>query len=210
MVWLDFTRKYLGGLRYLMIYSERISLTLVQTTICPVADASSISSAIASGTLPSTTPAAPVAPLSTGSPVLTSAPEAGPTDTVLTYTLGTGVSTTVVTTTIKNTLTKTVYATPAPTSGSEDTEETSEEAELTGKAGGFFESSPSSTGDQSGEGIEPTTTLSSTSTHTKYITVFPAPTGGSNVAGSAGCQAVAPVTVTVALSTVTVATTVVS
>lgn len=180
------------------------------TTVCPVSDASSISSAIVSSQ-----PAIPSAPLATGSgPSITSDAGSVPTgDTTLTYTLGTGTSTTVVTTTIKHTQTKTVYATPTGLSDSDvDNEDHEEEV---GEAG----ANPSETGNSSGEGSgEPTTTLSSTSTQTKYVTVYPGPSaaggssgsgsgsgsGGSGGSGSGADGECAPITVTVSAAPVTV------
>ncbi|KAL8990748.1 MAG: hypothetical protein Q9177_000667 [Variospora cf. flavescens] len=100
--------------------------------------------------------AGPSIPLTTGlSSTLGNSPgETG--DHTLTYTLGSGSSTTVVTTTIKQTSTKTnvntVYATGS-------------EAEPTGGSEG---------------GNEPTTTITSTSTLTQIKTVFPVPSGLGN------------------------------
>lgn len=99
---------------------------------------------------------------------------------VLTYTLGSGTSTTVVTTTIVHAITATVYATSA--------------------AAGV---AASETG--------PTTTIFGTSTSTRYVTVVPASSGSAGAAGGSIAAAsggasgsCTPVTVTIALSTVTV------
>lgn len=107
---------------------------------------------------------------------------------VLTYTLGSGTSTTVVTTTIKHTKTATVYATLG-SSGA---------AGVSGKEGEVAAST------------DITSTITGTSTSTRYVTVRPASSGSaalgaaSNVAGASGAGNCVPVTVTVALSTVTV------
>ncbi|KAL8831181.1 MAG: hypothetical protein Q9170_005409 [Blastenia crenularia] len=129
--------------------------------------------------------AGPTIPLTTGasgiggnSPVQTG-------DHTLTYTLGSGSSTTVVTTTIKETSTHTNINTVYATSGSE-----------AGATGG------------SEDGSEPTTTITSTSTSTLYKTVVPASSGLGNspvgASGSGKCPAQATVTVTGSPVTVTV------
>jgi len=186
-----------------VVVTDVIALT---TTVCPVAEAESASSAaLASYSATGANTAAgglttPSVPLGTGNsgPAPTSAPSGGESGSggeessvVLTYTLGSGTSTTVVTTTIKHTQIATVYAT-IPGSGTE--------AEVTGAEGAV-----------NTESAQPTTTLTGTSTSTKYITVLAASTGGASGSGAAGgaeseaaATGCAPVTVTVALSTVTV------
>ncbi|KAI4143541.1 MAG: hypothetical protein L6R39_004536 [Caloplaca ligustica] len=152
-------------------------------------------------TIPLTTggSAAPAIPLTTGvsstggnSPVQTGG------DHTLTYTLGSGSSTTVVTTTIKQTSTETNVNTVYATEGSE--------AGVTGGSEG---------------GSEPTTTITSTSTSTEYRTIVPISSGvgnspvgaggasgsGSSPVGASGsgkCAAQATVTVTGSPVTVTV------
>ena len=123
----------------------------------------------------------------------------------MTYTLGTGTSTTVVTTTIKQYSTATVYAT-LPGGGS-------------GGAGGEGGAGSISTAEgEVAASSSSTTTLTTTSTSTRYVTVLPpsaaagggsggsAPSGVSAVTGEASGGACVPVTVTVtsALATVTV------
>jgi len=173
----------------------------VYTTVCPVAQAESASSALLASATSSAigiaTSAYPTVPLSTGasSPVVTGAPGAGSSSVVLTYTLGSGTSTTIVTTTIKHYSTVTEYAVKA-----------------TSSAAGVE-------GASSVEGVvdEPTTTYTQTSTSTRYITVEAVtatgsgsgsgtlPTGVVGAVSAPGSGACAPVTVTVAGSTVTVA-----
>jgi hypothetical protein len=156
----------------------------ITTTVCPVKDASSISSQIASNLPPK--------PTGTGSGPAVTSDESGPTtDATLTYTLGTGTSTTVVTTTIKHTSTATLYATST--------------ADFQGE-GSDGEPTVGSGSEPTGAKDEPTTTLMSTATSTRYVTVYPAPSGesgGSEGSGECGAPC-APVTVTVAASTVTV------
>ncbi|KAF2461326.1 hypothetical protein BDY21DRAFT_83745 [Lineolata rhizophorae] len=164
------------------------SVIAVSTTVCPVEEAEA--------TPTDSTPEFEFNPHGTGaspdSPAETPGP-AGPsvvthiTNSTLTYTLGSGESTTVVTTTVQHTstetITQTVYATrPA----------VAEEAPET-------EGSP--------ESAEPTTTISATSTLTKVVTVYPMPaeeTGsieGASVEGASyegeDEECAAPVTVTV-------------
>ncbi|KAG4442262.1 hypothetical protein IFR05_002253 [Cadophora sp. M221] len=192
--------------------SEQVitSTVAAYTTVCPVAEASSASkavlssySALASSTAkgPVTTPKGtgyPTKPYPTGETETTpSAPigtgfttkgevvyptASGSESVVLTYTLGSGTSTTVVTTTIKHTQTATVYATKP---GSPE------------ESGSLTAGVPTSTD-------ELTTTITGTSTSTRYITVLPAASGTQGIAGSAECV---PVTVTVTQATATVTVT---
>lgn len=176
-----------------VVVTDVIALT---TTVCPVEQAESISSAAhASYSATGSNTAAgglttPPVPLGTGNsgPAPTGAASGGESSVVLTYTLGSGTSTTVVTTTIKHTSTATVYAT-LPGSGN-----SGEAAGVTAKEGAVD--------------TESTTTLTGTSTSTKYVTVMAASSAGagSGAAGGAVNEAAScvPVTVTVALSTVTV------
>ncbi|KAL8849971.1 MAG: hypothetical protein Q9221_005077 [Calogaya cf. arnoldii] len=134
----------------------------------------------------------PTAPLTTApsgtsdnSPVPTSGNH------TLTYTLGTGSSTTVVTTTIVETSTKTNIKTAYATSDSE--------AGVTGSAGGDS---------------EPTTTIISTSTSTIYRTIKASASASANglvdnnpVGASGSSECAVPVTVTVTGSPVTVTVT---
>jgi len=177
-----------------VVVTETVPIT---TTICPVSDAESVSSAIqssyvasglnsAKGDVTTTAAFVPVitgAPLGTGSGASPTGGDSGDEDVVLTYTLGAGTSTTVVTTTIKHTsVVATVYATKP--------------------AGGKDEANTAA-----GAAGEKTTTISGTSTSTRYVTVSAVPTGpAGGVGGGAatGPALCAPVTVTVALSTVTV------
>lgn len=162
--------------------TEVVDLT---TTVCPVAEASAISSSvIASASQNNAAVATP-----------TAAPTSAEVeDSILTYTLGAGTSKTVITTTIKHTKTATAYTTkymtydgtnPAPTPVVE-----------------VNDNSPVN-------GNEPTTTIRSTQTSTIIVTVpsasSTAPATGSSVGGEGSdSDCAAPVTVTVALSTVTV------
>lgn len=191
--------------------SEQVitSTVAAYTTVCPIAEAASASSAVlssysaaASSTAKGavSTPAGyPTKPYPTGESGTTpSAPmgtgfttkgeviyptASGSESVVLTYTLGSGTSTTVVTTTIKHTQTATVYAT---------------------KPGSPEQSGPVIAGVPTSS--ELTTTITGTSTSTRYITVMPAPsaTGSQGIAGSAECV---PVTVTVTQATATVTVT---
>ncbi|KAI4289446.1 MAG: hypothetical protein L6R35_001279 [Caloplaca aegaea] len=156
---------------------------------------------------------APTIPLSTGATAGPSIPlTTGPSSTLgnspvetgdhtLTYTLGSGSSTTVVTTTIKQTSTKTNLNTVYATSGSD------------------AEPTEGSEGGNEG-GNEPTTTITATSTLTQTNTIFPVSSGLSNSpagassgldnspagpSGSGECPI--PVTVTVTGSPVTVTVT---
>ncbi|KAI4116963.1 MAG: hypothetical protein LQ345_002697 [Seirophora villosa] len=161
------------------------------TTSVPVGTGSS-----AVPTIPLSTGATanPSIPLTTGvSSTLGNSPvETG--DHTLTYTLGSGSSTTVVTTTIKQTSTETNVNTVYATSGSE--------AEATGGSGA------EATGGSEG-GDEPTTTLTSTSTKTQTKTIVPVSSGlGNSPAGASGSgNCPTPVTVTVTGSPVTVTVT---
>lgn len=173
------------------VVTETIALT---TTVCPVSEAESASSAMASEAATATQTAAgvtakPTVPIGTGvtaseRPGVTGS--AAPSESVvLTYTLGTGSSTTVVTTTIKQTSTQTVYATlPA-----------GEEPTARPGSGG-----PEDVTRVDGVADSSTTTLTSTSTTTKYITIQSASSaaaGGPAGSGAAGdCAAPATVTVT--------------
>ncbi|KAK0116885.1 hypothetical protein ONS96_012731 [Cadophora gregata f. sp. sojae] len=169
------------------------STVAAYTTVCPVAQASSASAAVLSSysALASNTAKGPVStPKGTGyptNPYPTTKGEvvyptaSGSESVVLTYTLGSGTSTTVVTTTIKHTQTATVYATKP---GS---------PEESGQAiAGVLDSLD-----------ELTTTITGTSTSTRYVTVVPAASAGGfqGIAGSAQCV---PVTVTVTQAPVTV------
>jgi len=174
-----------------VVVTEVVPIT---TTVCPVEQAESVSSAALSQH--SATQSAdgvatkPAAPLGTGNsgPAPTGTGESSGEDTTLTYTLGTGTSTTVVTTTIKHTSTATVYAT-IPYSGG-----AGEDAGVTAKEGVVS--------------VEPTTTFTSTSTSTRYITVqevSSAAGAGSGAPGAGGDSGnCVPITVTVAAMTVTV------
>jgi len=176
-----------------MVVTDTIALT---TTVCPVAEASSASSAILAAATSSALgavsvpPSYPTVPLSTGasSPVVTSAPGSPESSVVLTYTLGAGTSTTIVTTTIRHYSTVTEYAVKATTS-----------------AAGVEGASASESGE------EPTTTYTQTSTSTRYVTVSAVPSEGAGAGPTGVIGAVSapgecvPVTVTVAATTVTVA-----
>lgn len=169
------------------------SVVAVSTTVCPVTEAG--------GYAVSTPPSSIVAPISTG--VYTSEATVAPsapaesvvtkvTNTTLTYTLGSGSSTTIVTTTIQHTstetITKTVYMTrPAGSAGGYGASSVNAEAVAT----------PTST-----------TTISSTSTFTEIVTVYAVSSESGSVVAAATTgisECAAPVTVTVtAQETVTV------
>lgn len=189
------------------------SVVALTTTVCPVAEAESASSAIlASYTAGSLTPATGAsatskaagvvgtpAPMGTGYPQVPQATGTGsgsPESVVLTYTLGSGISTTVVTTTIKHYQTATVYAAVSPVPEASL-------PEASGKQGDVV------TGADSG----PTTTYTSTSTSTRYITVKPVSSGASalgvasDVPVASGGAQCAPVTVTVTNAALTVTVT---
>ncbi|OCK72754.1 hypothetical protein K432DRAFT_430905 [Lepidopterella palustris CBS 459.81] len=152
------------------------SIIAISTTVCPVTEAEAVASS---------TPSTLAAPVQS---VITKV-----TNSTLTYTLGSGSSTTVVTTTIQHTSTETLYKTVYMTKSSG------------GGAGGYGASSAAAVALTSPTS---TTTISSTSTFTKIITVYPQPSGSGSVVAAAattnaGCAA--PVTVTVtAMETVTV------
>ncbi|KFY23668.1 hypothetical protein V493_05700 [Pseudogymnoascus sp. VKM F-4281 (FW-2241)] len=177
--------------------TEVVDLT---TTVCPVASASDVSKSVVASA--SQTPGG-VTSTEAAQPVQTS-------DSVLTYTLGTGASQSVVTTTIKHTvtgyttkyMTKSGDAQPTPVVGGGD-------ANVGGNDKG------NGNGNGNGNSGEPTTTVRTTSTATRTVTVKPSGsagpgTGSSNGGdsnsgnGGNGGDCAAPVTVTVALSTVTV------
>lgn len=166
---------------------------VLATTVCPVAEASSISSSlqaahssglITGSTIKATPPAAVTPPPNAGVSVTDVV-----TDKTLTYTIGKGAGASVVTTTIQATTKKTITLTSTLGNGE--------------------------------NGPEPTTTTTATTTDTTYITVQPVQTGsgssGSNTGGNAPPANAPPangngegscastVTVTVAKETVTVA-----
>ncbi|KAJ9658109.1 hypothetical protein H2201_007890 [Coniosporium apollinis] len=149
------------------------SVIAVSTTVCPKSEVGSSSSGYAdssSWAYPDPSSSA-VDPIGTGvhsypasSVAATETPIATEvTNSTLTYTLGTGSSTTVITTTIRRTstqyATKTVIMT-RPTSDANATE--------TGPVG-------------TESGSAPTTTISSTSTLTRVVTVYPVPAGSSSI-----------------------------
>ena len=190
------------------VITDTIVLT---TTVCPVAAAQSISSSIlaaagiTSNGAMTTSPSSTVnIPMGTGVAGSVGNGSYGSSDTTLTYTLGTGSSTTVVTTTIKHTskMTEyfTVYVTKSQSSG----------AAISSLAGETTAAQTEEAGTAFGNG--PTTTTTQTSTQTKYITVklahpssmVPGNNGGANNGGESGSSNCVPVTVTVAMSTVTV------
>ncbi|EHK15514.1 uncharacterized protein TRIVIDRAFT_232635 [Trichoderma virens Gv29-8] len=158
---------------------------VLATTVCPIAEASSISSSLqaahSSGIITGST-------IKATPPAVTPPPNAGVsvtdvvTDKTLTYTIGKGTDASVVTTTIQATTKKTITLTSTLGNGE--------------------------------NGPEPTTTTTATTTDTTYITVQPVQTAGgssgSNTGGNAppanneGSCASATVTVTVAKETVTV------
>ncbi|KAL6696020.1 hypothetical protein J3F84DRAFT_348273 [Trichoderma pleuroticola] len=161
---------------------------VLATTVCPVAEASSISSSLqaahSSGIITGST-------IKATPPAVTPPPNAGVsvtdvvTDKTLTYTIGKGTDASVVTTTIQATTKKTITLTSTLGNGE--------------------------------NGPEPTTTTTATTTDTTYITVQPVQTAGgssgSNTGGNAppanappanGEGSCATVTVTVAKETVTV------
>ncbi|KAL6804622.1 hypothetical protein GGI42DRAFT_352709 [Trichoderma sp. SZMC 28013] len=165
---------------------------VLATTVCPVAEASSISSSlqaahssglITGSTIKTTPPAAVTPPPNAGVSVSDVV-----TDKTLTYTIGKGAGASVVTTTIQATTKKTITLTSTLGNGE--------------------------------NGPEPTTTTTATTTDTTYVTVQPVQTAGgssgSNTGGNAppanappanggeGSCASATVTVTVAKETVTV------
>ncbi|KAK1242125.1 hypothetical protein MKX07_000111 [Trichoderma sp. CBMAI-0711] len=161
---------------------------VLATTVCPVAEASSISSSLqaahSSGVITGSTikgrpPAAVTPPPSAGASVTVSDVV---TEKTLTYTIGKGADTSVVTTTIKATTQQTIT--------------------LTSVVG-------------NGGNAQPTTTTTATSTGTTTVTVVPEQSGsgssGSNTGGDVppangegSCANAATVTVTVAKETVTV------
>ncbi|KAL7959757.1 hypothetical protein V8C34DRAFT_303661 [Trichoderma compactum] len=164
---------------------------VLATTVCPIAEASSISSSlqaahssgiITGSTIKATPPAAVTPPPNAGVSVTDVV-----TDKTLTYTIGKGAGASVVTTTIQATTKKTITLTSTLGNGE--------------------------------NGPEPTTTTTATTTDTTYVTVRPVETAGgssgSNTGGNAppanappangeGSCASATVTVTVAKETVTV------
>jgi len=143
----------------------------------------------------------PSIPLGTGASAGSGAAQAtgvpsGSESVVLTYTLGSGTSTTIVTTTIRHTQVTTVYATQA--------------AEAGGVAG-------ISGNEAAAEQTDITTTITGTSTSTRYITVMPVSSGSSALgqvgvsglannaaSGETGCAPQVTVTVFQAVSTLTV------
>ncbi|KAH0490505.1 hypothetical protein TgHK011_001972 [Trichoderma gracile] len=159
---------------------------VLATTVCPVAEASSISSSlqaahssgvITGSTIKGTPPAAVTPPPNAGVTVSDVV-----TEKTLTYTIGKGADTSVVTTTIKATTQQTIT--------------------LTSVVG-------------NGGNAQPTTTTTATSTGTTTVTVLPEQSGsgssGSNTGGDVppangegSCANAATVTVTVAKETVTV------
>ncbi|KFY07547.1 hypothetical protein V492_07042 [Pseudogymnoascus sp. VKM F-4246] len=187
--------------------TEVVDLT---TTVCPVASASDISKSVIASA--SQTPGS-ITSTEAAEPIQTS-------DSVLTYTLGTGSTQSVVTTTIKHTVTG--YVTKYMTK-SADAQATPAVGGGQANVGGNDKSNDNAGGNGVGSGNdssdEPTTTIRSTTTATRTITVKPSKTAGpgtgsfigneNNNAGSggnggSGGDCAAPVTVTVALSTVTV------
>jgi len=192
-----------------IVVTDTIALT---TTVCPVSEAESVSSALAShqasatntaGGVTATTPSVPMGtgissgvypttpsvPMGTGNSsggyptVPAGASSSG--SIVLTYTLGAGTSTTVITTTVLQYSTQTVSATlPGG------------EAASTPAGPGGPGGIPTNTAE--GVAVSSTTTLYSTWTSTKYVTVLSpsnAAAGGSAPSGPAG--ACSPVTATV-------------
>lgn len=134
--------------------------------------------------------------VSTGSGAQATVGQSGSEGLVLTYTLGPGTSTTVVTSTIRHTQVTTVYATQAAENG--------------GAAG-------ISGNEAAAEQTDITTTMTRTSTSTRYITVIPVSSessalgqvGASGLAnnaaqGEASCAPQVTVTIYQAVSTVTV------
>ncbi|KFY37928.1 hypothetical protein V494_04585 [Pseudogymnoascus sp. VKM F-4513 (FW-928)] len=184
--------------------TEVVDLT---TTVCPVASASDISKSVIASA--SQTPGS-ITSTEAAEPIQTS-------DSVLTYTLGTGSTQSVVTTTIKHTVTG--YVTKYMTK-SADAQATPAVGGGQANVGGNDKSNDNAGGNGIGSGNdssdEPTTTIRSTTTATRTITVKPSKSAGpgtgsfigneNNNAGSGGNggDCAAPVTVTVALSTVTV------
>ncbi|KAL7941643.1 hypothetical protein V8C42DRAFT_173657 [Trichoderma barbatum] len=156
---------------------------VLATTVCPVSEASSISSSIQAAHSSGIITGSTIKP--TG-PAVTPPPNAGVsvsdvvTDKTLTYTIGKGTDASVVTTTIKATTQHTITLTSTLGNGE--------------------------------NGPEPTTTTTATTTDTTYITVHPVQTSGgssgSNTGGNVppanGDGSCATVTVTVAKETVTV------
>ena len=205
------------------VITDTIAIT---TTVCPITAAESVKSSILSAIGGSSTSVASAASsaiatfpihLSTGvaGPVGSSASGGSPvTDTTLTYTLGSGSSTTVITTTIKHTTTEIEYVTKYVTHSS-----TASAAITTAVAGGGAGGHVQAVGGETD--TESTTTITSSSTVTRYITVqrvkptsaAPVNNNGGGVgtgavpsevgsgSGNGGCT---PVTVTIAMSTVTV------
>ncbi|OBT86371.1 hypothetical protein VE02_03780 [Pseudogymnoascus sp. 03VT05] len=180
--------------------TEVVDLT---TTICPVASASDISSSVIASASAVQTQGAVVS-TEAAEPVQTS-------DSVLTYTLGTGATQSVVTTTIKHTITGYVTKTMTKNGGAQATPVVGGgQANVGGNDKGAGSGSGSGSGN--GNAGEPTTTIQTTTTATRTIHVKPTTpagpgTGSSNGGGSNagnGGDCAAPVTVTVALSTVTV------
>ncbi|KFZ03735.1 hypothetical protein V502_10703 [Pseudogymnoascus sp. VKM F-4520 (FW-2644)] len=175
--------------------TEVVDLT---TTVCPVASASDISNSVIASA--SQTPGGGVTSTQAAEPIQTS-------DSVLTYTLGTGASQSVVTTTIKHTVTGYTTKYMTKSSGAQATPVV---------GGGQANVGGNDKGNSNGNSGEPTTTIRTTSTATRTVTIEPStstgpgtgsfigsPNGEGSNAGSGG-DCAAPVTVTVALSTVTV------
>lgn len=173
-----------------IVVTDTIALT---TTVCPVSEAESISSALASHAATATNTAAGVTATTPSVPLGTGASSGGyPTggaspsgSVVLTYTLGAGTSTTVITTTVLQYSTQTVYATLPG-----------------GEAASSAPVAPGGPGaiTNTAEGVEvsSTTTYTSTWTSTKYITVLaPSSAAAGGVAPSGPAGACSPVTVTV-------------
>ncbi|OBT94107.1 hypothetical protein VE01_06983 [Pseudogymnoascus verrucosus] len=182
--------------------TEVVDLT---TTVCPVASASDISSSVIASASAVQTQGAVVS-TEANEPVQTS-------DSVLTYTLGTGATQSVVTTTIKHTITGYVTKTMTKSGGAKATPVVGGgQANVGGNDKGTNNGSGSGAGNGNGNSGEPTTTVRTTTTATRTIHVKPTAsagsgTGSSNGEGSNagnGGDCAAPVTVTVALSTVTV------
>ncbi|KAL6885143.1 hypothetical protein HDV57DRAFT_415547 [Trichoderma longibrachiatum] len=164
---------------------------VLATTVCPVAEASSISSSlqaahssgvITGSTIKGTPPAAATPPAAVTPPPAGVTVSDVVTEKTLTYTIGKGADTSVVTTTIKATTQQTIT--------------------LTSVVG-------------NGGNAQPTTTTTATSTGTTTVTVVPEQSGsgssGSNTGGDVppangegSCANAATVTVTVAKETVTV------
>ncbi|ELR09064.1 hypothetical protein VC83_03973 [Pseudogymnoascus destructans] len=174
--------------------TEIVDLT---TTVCPVASASDISSSVVASASAIQTPGAVIS-TKAAEPVQTS-------DSVLSYTLGTGATQSVVTTTIKHTITGYVTKYMTKSSGAQATPVVGG-----GQANVGGNDKGSGNGNANGNSGEPTTTVLTTSTATRTIHVKPttsagpgSPNGEGSNAGNGG-DCAAPVTVTVALSTVTV------